>query len=522
MSSDVKQQPLFLHTSESSQAAYRAMMAGAADVLVRHYAGLEQPYSGLGPEVLTTLIDNIEVCPEEEGMPIPELLELVGSALLRHSAVVTDPLCIAHLHCPPLMPALAAEALIAASNQSMDSWDQSMAATLLEEKLIRWLNGLFGYGQHADGVFTSGGTQSNFMGVMLARDHYALERWGWNVQQQGLPPEAGKLRLLCSEEAHFSVKQAASLLGLGHQAVVPVKTDADKRMCPERLDETIGRLLRDGLHPFAIVATAGTTDYAAVDPLAAISKAAVRHGLWLHVDAAYGGALALSSRYSGLLDGIGHADSITVDFHKLFFQPISCGAFLLRDKRRFRLLRLTADYLNPEDEEEAGLPNLVVKSVQTTRRFDALKLYMSLKHLGRRQFGELIDSTIRTAKSAAEMISRESCFTLMAEPVINTVVFAYRPQLAEGPERRSFGQATVSGAGRTAADQLNLLIRERLLAEGAGVIARTKSDGRICLKLTILNPLTGPQHISALLERIRTIGWELETGIPSGKETVAR
>ncbi|WP_181438692.1 pyridoxal phosphate-dependent decarboxylase family protein [Paenibacillus sambharensis] len=519
MSSDIFKQPLFLHSSESSQAAYRAMMSGAADVLVRHYAGLEQPYSGLGPDVLERLIGNIEVCPEEEGMPMPELLELMGSAVLRNSAIVTDPLCIAHLHCPPLMPALAAEALIAASNQSMDSWDQSMAATLLEEKLIRWLNELLGYGQHADGVFTSGGTQSNFMGIMLARDHYALERWGWNVQQQGLPPEAGRLRLLCSEEAHFSVKQAASLLGLGHQAVVPVKTDARRRMCPLRLEETIARLVSEGLYPFAIVATAGTTDYAAVDPLSAIAEIAARHGIWLHVDAAYGGALALSSQYGGLLDGIGGADSITVDFHKLFFQPISCGAFLLRDKRRFRLLRLTADYLNPEDEEGTGPPNLVVKSVQTTRRFDALKLYMSLKHVGRRQFGELVDRTIRTAKAAAELIRRESCFTLMADPVINTVVFAYRPQLAEG---RFAGQSASSGTGLTAADQLNLTIRERLLAEGTGVIARTKSDGRVCLKLTILNPLTGPQHITVLLERIRTIGWELETEIPNGKETVAR
>ncbi|MEK3883847.1 aspartate aminotransferase family protein [Paenibacillus sp. PL2-23] len=498
----------FLHETEPSQAAFLQHMNEAVDVLLRDFASADKPYSGIALDELSSIFRNRPVCPRE-GVAMEELLQFVGGAILKHSAVVHHPACMAHLHCPPLQASVIAETLLSASNPSMDSWDQSMSATLVEQEVIKWLAELFGYArEQADGVFTSGGTQSNFMGLLLARDHYC-EQWGWNVQQQGLPPLANRLRILCSDAAHFTVRQSAAILGLGQQAVVTIPTDEAGRMRVDLLETTLARLHKEGLLPFALVATAGTTDFGSIDPLPQLAAIARRQGLWLHTDAAFGGALALSSRHAGLLEGIALSDSITVDFHKLFYQSISCGAFLLRDRQHYRYLRLHAEYLNPVEDDEVGVPNLVGKSIQTTRRFDALKLYMSLQHIGRDRFAEMIDHTLQLAAETAELIKRAAELELLAEPTINTVVFSYMP-------------STISGLDDRGADELNRRIRDCLLEGGMAVVARTKARGRTCLKFTLLNPVATLQDIRAVLQSIVYIGQELEQQMVSELMEIGR
>ena len=158
----------------------------------------------------------------------------------------------------------------------------------------------------------------------------------------------------------------------------------------------------------AIVATAGTTDFGSVDPLPEIAALAGSAGAWLHVDAAYGGALLFSAQHRDKLRGIEAADSLSVDFHKLFWQPIPCSAFLLRDARHFDAIKLYADYLNPELHEDAGIPNLVTTSLLTTRRFDALKLWISFQTLGRARLAAMIDRTIALAVHAAKSHKRST------------------------------------------------------------------------------------------------------------------
>ncbi|MFD0589249.1 pyridoxal phosphate-dependent decarboxylase family protein [Paenibacillus sp. GCM10027627] len=486
---------LFLTGTGESGDAFREAVRLAGEVIVRYFAKRDKPYSGLAPTELRELwVDAGHGAIPLNGEQLETIMERVGEVVLRNSAIVTHPACAAHLHCPPLVASIAAELLIAATNQSMDSWDQSMAATFVEEELVHWLCSLFRYSETGDGVFTSGGTQSNLMGLLLARDAAISARFNWNVQRQGLPSGAGKLRILCSEAAHFSISQSAALLGLGQQAVVSVKTDSRYRMCMEDLDVQLERLSREGSIPFLIVATAGTTDYGSIDPLGGISARAKSHGLWLHVDAAYGGALMLSQEHQAKLFGIEAADSITVDFHKLFYQPISCGAFLLKDRSQFQWMRLHADYLNPQDEAE-NTPNLVGKSLQTTRRFDALKLYMSLRHVGLRIFGEMIDYTVELAVRFAERIKGHSDFELLHEPELNAVVFRYLPQ-GTPPGKES----------AVWTDTVNAHIRSELLRRGEAVLARTKNAGRCCLKVTLLNPATTIADLEQLLEKAEQIG----------------
>ncbi|WP_226013111.1 pyridoxal phosphate-dependent decarboxylase family protein [Halomicrobium salinisoli] len=479
---------LFLGT-ESGDDAYREAMDAAVQAVLDAYAARSEPYSGASPDDLAAQFDEPVV--PEDGRGLDATVDEVAERVLAHSVDTSHPRCVAHLQCPPMIPGLAAEALLTAANQSLDSFDQAPAATVLEQRVVDALCDLFDLPSAADGVFTSGGTQSNFQALLLARDRHCARRFDRDVQAAGLPADAESLRVLCSEAAHFTAKQAAHHLGLGEDAVVAVPTDDDHRMDLDALDAALSDLEERDAVPFALVGTAGTTDFGSVDPLPALADRAAERDLWFHVDAAYGGALALSDEYDCLLDGIERADSVAVDFHKLFYQPISCGAFLVRDGDAFRWMARNAAYLNPEDHDEAGVPNLVAKSVQTTRRFDALKPYVAFRALGRSGLADLVDGTLELADDAAALVDAADDFELLGEPTLNAVVFRYRPR--EGMDDESVSR-------------LNAAVRRELLEDGRAVVARTDVDGVTSLKLTLLNPTATLDDVAATLDAVRDCG----------------
>lgn len=481
--------------------AYRTAMEQAHQAVTDVYLERATPYSGRSPEELETRFEESEVLPEE-GQGLTATIETVAQTVIGHSVGTSHPACVAHLQCPPMIPALAAEALISATNQSLDSWDQAPAATALETRLIEELAAVFGYDGDADGVFTSGGTQSNVMGLLLARNWVLDERFDHDAQADGLPPAADSLRVLCSADAHFTARQAAAQLGLGESAIVSIPTDEQHRLSVDALDSTLAELADSDRQPFALIGTAGTTDFGSIDPLEQLGDRAREHGLWFHVDAAYGGALALSDRHREKLRGIETADSIAVDFHKLFYQPLSCGAFLLRDGDRYRYIDRNAAYLNPESDAESGVVNLVSKSVQTSRRFDALKPYVAFQTLGRDGFGELIEYTLDLAAAVAARIRDAPAFELKHEPTLNAVVFRYRPPT--GPQR---------------GDEINERIRDRLREEGTAMVARTSVDGETCLKFTLLNPRTTVADVEEILAAIERHGEALAPGGRTAKPT---
>jgi len=406
---------------------------------------------------------------------------------------VNHPNTVAHLHCPPLIPALAAEAVISALNQSMDSFDQAPAATVLEEHMVRWLCSELGLGDDGGGIFTSGGTQSNYMALLLARDACLERLFKWNTQIKGLPAESQRLRILCSDVAHFTVEKSAAQLGLGTRAVVRVPTDEAFQMRADALASALDDLQQQGLIAMAIVGTAGTTDFGSIDALLEIGSLARSAGVWFHVDAAYGSALLFSPRHRQQLRGIEMADSVGMDFHKLFWQPISCAALLLRDQRQLRYLKLHADYLNPESHERRGIPNLVTRSLTTTRRFDALKLWVSLQAVGRRQLGEMIDATIDLAAHAADFIGKNERFELVHQPTLSCVVFRYVP-----------ANAAVDS------NLLNAELRQSLFEKGLAVIGHTIVRGRQCLKLTCMNPTVSQGQVQALMKMVAEHGQQIE------------
>ncbi len=475
-------------TSTASKDVYRALIARAAEIVCESLPN--QPYCGKSPAALAETVSSDFLPPRQRSL---EEIAKTLRTIVSNSIAVSNPTAAAHLHCPPLLAALAAEVVISALNQSMDSFDQAPIATVVEQKLTCWLCTEVGLPATAAGTFTTGGSQSNYMGLLLARDAFLQKHWNWSAQKSGLAPEARRIRILCSDAAHFTVEKSASQLGLGTDSVVRVEVDAHFRLKPSSLRNSLEALKTHGLFPVAIVATAGTTDFGSIDPLPEIAAVAREANAWLHVDAAFGGALLFSAQHRSRLAGIENADSVAIDFHKLFWQPIPCSAFMVRDARHFDTIRLYADYLNPELHEEEGIPNLVTTSLLTSRRFDALKLWISFQALGREKLAAMIDRTIALANHAATVIRAASELELVCEPQLSTVVFRYTPSRKE-----------------SAIDRINAEIRQTLFHRGVAVIGHTRVQGRQCLKLTCMNPATTEADMEKLIELISSQGRDCE------------
>lgn len=454
------------------------------------------PSTGPSPGRLSSAVADVDL--EAPLGDIESALAEATELYTRDAVYFHHPGYAAHLNCPVAIPAVAAESLVTSLNTSMDTWDQSAGATMIERRLIDWATGMAGLGDAADGIFTSGGTQSNLQALLIARNRATAARSG------SLPQRLQGLRIYTSTESHFSVSRSASLLGLGDEAVVPVPVDGDHRMDPREL----GRLLAEGhaagQQAMAVVGTAGTTDFGAIDPLREVAGLARSYGAWFHVDAAYGCGLLVSLQHRGLLAGIESADSVTVDFHKSFFQPIGSSALLLREGHAFGHITHYAEYLNPA--REAGqVPNQIEKSLQTTRRFDALKLWITLRSMGSQPLGAMFDEVMARAQAAARTIHATDRLLLATEPQLSTVVFRYVP-----PAEHHHSEEDV--------DRLNDAIRAAIYASGAAMIAATTLDSRRYLKLTLLNPRTSEDQVAAIIAAARAHGDALAapTQTPTG------
>jgi glutamate/tyrosine decarboxylase-like PLP-dependent enzyme len=463
--------PEFVSADPASHAALREAAAAVADAAARA-AALPGPRTPLTPAELADAVAALDPCPPE-GAPLPRVLDDLAG-ILAGGVRVSDPRYVAHLHPPPLIAAAAGELAVAVTNQSQDAFDGSPAGTYAEDHLVRWLARLHGLGAEGSGVMTMGGTGSNLLGLLLARD-----RAGEHVRRDGLPPEHRGWRIVASDSSHDSVRRSAALLGLGLNAVAEVETDERGAMDVGALDAALARLDREGLRPIAFVGTAGTTDLGAIDPLEALADRAAARGAWLHVDAAVGSGLMLSDALRTRLRGIERADSVTCDLHKLWWQPFPASALLVPAVERLRAVHHASVYLNrPEDEAEGQL-NLVGRSLDTSRRFDALKVLIALRATGRRRLAELVERCVALAQHGAAAVRARPELELVAEP--STVMVCFR---ARGDDAR------------------NTRVQRALFASGEAVLGRTRVRGAVVLKLTLVNPLIEPAQIDALLDRV--------------------
>jgi L-2,4-diaminobutyrate decarboxylase len=422
----------------------RELVAVALDALAA--AAPAGPVPRGGPTAVAATVD-VDLLPDV-GIGAAPALDQLSRLLVAGSVDPTHPWCAAHLHGPPLAVAAAADLVASILNPSMDSWDQAPVASELERVLTTTLARLAG---HSDALITSGGTESNLLGLLLARELH------------------GTVQPVCGRNAHHSVSRAAWLLGLP----APLLVDCDQgRLRVDHLEEVLAGLDR----PAAVVATAGTTDTGAVDPIAEIRAAAP--DAWLHVDAAYGGAALFSDRLAPLLTGVAEADSVGMDLHKFGWQPIAAG--VLATRRPLAALDVRADYLNAADDTEAGLPDLLGRSLRTSRRPDAFKIAVTLRALGRHGVGALVEQCCDVAGEVADLVDAHPRLELWARPQLSTVVF--RP------------------TGAT--DTQVAAIRRTLLEDGTAVLGRATVDGRVWLKLTMLRPGATAAEYAGLLDLV--------------------
>ncbi|MFF1599990.1 pyridoxal phosphate-dependent decarboxylase family protein [Streptomyces mirabilis] len=434
--------------------ALRPLLGTVLDALREGGEARGGPLPAGGPERVARRVRDAvgDVLPEQG---TEDALRVVVRALAEGAADPADPLCAAHLHCPPLAVATAADLAASALNPSMDSWDQAPAASELEALVTRALAQEIGAG---DALVTTGGTESNQLALLLAREAHA------------------GVRLIHGANAHHSLPRAAWLLGLPDPVVVPAPAGTmDLAALDEALTELQG--LRGSL---LVAATAGTTDAGLIDPLPDIADLCEAHGTRLHIDAAYGGGLLFSDHHRGKLHGLDRAHTVTLDLHKLGWQPVAAGLLVVKDPHDLDALSHRADYLNADDDTEAGLPDLLGRSLRTSRRPDILKVAVTLKTLGRAGLGALVDQVCARAVELADLVEAHPGFELYDPPTLSTVLF--RP--AE------------------ASDEAVAAVRRILLHEGRAVLGRALLDDRLWLKATLLNPHTRTSDLAALLKLV--------------------
>lgn len=482
---------LFLTDSDSDKEIYTKIMADTNTAILKAFSNAKA-YTGPEPNELKELIHMDSILPEK-GLGFDKVLEMTEEKILPNMLRPSSTDYMPHLHSPALMESLAAEQIISAYNQSMDSWDQAPAATEIEVDVTNHLCKLYGYDEKADGVFTSGGSQSNQTAIILARDWFCNNILKHDVKKYGLPETFKKLRMYTSCISHFSMEKSAHILGMGYESVVKVPVNSKKQMDFDQLQRLVEEDVKAGNIPFLVVATVGTTDFGSIDPMSRIKTLCDKYNMWLHADAAYGSGVILSEKYKSSVSDLHLCDSITVDFHKMFLLNISSSAVLIKDASDFDALTIHADYLNREEDEEDGYTNLVDKSLQTTRRFDALKVWMSFLARGKDGWSEIITTSMDNARYFYSVLKANKNFFVITEPEISSVVFRVVND-AKTPEEN---------------DETNKKIRRTLLHKYGIVIGQTVSDHRVCLKFTLLNPNMTQKKLCELASLIEKLGREL-------------
>ena len=404
----------------------------------------------------------------------PATLEARTAEVIEGSMNPAHPGYIGHMDSIPTTASVVGDSVAAALNNNMLSVEMSPVFSRLEAEVIEEFADRFGLGPDAGGVMSSGGSLANLQALAVARNHVLGADPGETFDAGGRPV------LFASAVAHTSLQKAAMILGLGTDAVVPVETNEDAQMRVEALREEIARAEDRGDRPFCVVATAGTTTTGNIDPLTGVHDVASEHGLWYHVDAAYGGALVFSAAQRDRLDGIDRADSVTFNPQKWLYVAKTSAMVLFRDADVLDDdFRIGAPYMKSDER----LVNRGEISVQGTRHADVLKLWLSLQHVGERGYEQLIDESYRlTGYLTAELRERE-WVELASTPETNLVCFRVAPDAVDEDEY----------------DELNGRLQRQLLRDADVFLSLPTYRGARWLRTVLLNPYVDEAVLDRLL-----------------------
>ena len=431
--------------------------------------------------------------PRAETAAIAERMARLARESLGRGQNLHHPRYVGHQVPAPIPLAGLLDMVVSTTNQVMAIYEMGPWATAIERAVTDAVGERLGYesGKFA-GLVTLGGSVANLTGLLTARNVTLGDAW-----RVGLAGRRSAPVLIAQADAHYSVMRSAGILGIGTDQIIPAALDSGRRMDANRLDETLADLRRRGVPIVAVSAAACATPTGAFDPIEEIAEACRRHEVWLHVDAAHGGALAFSERHRHLVAGLPLADSVVCDAHKMMFVPALCAMLFYRHREhRFAAFNQDAPYLfDPAApylaEYDSGVVNL-----ECTKRAAAFGVWGIWSLFGPQLFADLVDVTIELARELHALLAAADDFEALHEPECNIVAFRYLPtELRDTPAEQ--------------VDQLQWRVRRAVIESGEYYLVQSRIDGRPVLRTTIINPLTTVDDLGGLLDCLRRYGRKL-------------
>ena len=424
----------------------------------------------------------------ETGNDLNELLDEINHAFETYPRKNTHPGFFGWIAPSGLPTDPLTHAIVAAINDNVGGFWSAPVGTVIEKSVVRWLAELAGMPAYTEGILISGGSMANMTAIAAA----LADRFGEDYRKRGLLATGGSehVVIICSQAAHFSIRRAAAMLGVGTDNVVTVETDDQFRI---RLDK-LADALEQHKNVACVVASAGTTNTGAIDPLEEVSRLCKKHSVWFHVDAAYGGGGLMSDELKPRYKGIEKADSVIMDLHKWFFQSLDGSVLLYRDASAARKLFFeSSDYLQathsptPEDHMFFHL------SPELSRRLRALPFYVAFRHYGFERLGRNALHNVQCAEYLAALIEREENLELVTAPQLSILNYRF----------------VKSGMSDIETDKLNSAIRQQIQSEGNYLMSATQVNGRPVLRVSIINHATRAEHIEGLVASVLRIGRSL-------------
>jgi glutamate/tyrosine decarboxylase-like PLP-dependent enzyme len=418
----------------------------------------------------------------QEGVDFDTLLATVRDVILRFSRHNGHPRCFGYVSSPAAPVAAVGSMVEAALNANVTCWRSAPAGTELERLAIDWLKEMLGYPAGAAGLLVSGGSMANFAALAAARSAGIPA-----VVRKGVGAAGKRLCVYVSEEGHYSIRKAAGMLGMGEENVRTVKTGEGLRMNVADLERLVCADLAAGHLPLCVVANLGTTASGAVDPLAEVAEVARRLGLWLHVDAAYGGFAALAPSGRRFFEHIGEADSVTLDPHKWLYLPVGCGCVLFRDPATARAaFSQDAEYTRVIGLERDEAFAFWDYGPELSRPFRALDLWLLLKYAGARRLGQAIERNMACAKRFEKLVCGSADFEMLAPVELSVFCFRHAPPGFAGD-----------------LDALNERILVNLQRGGGSYLSNARIGGKFALRGCVLNYRTTERDMEILLDDVR-------------------
>ncbi len=459
---------------------FRDLSHRVSDLLAEYLEHIESKrvFPDVEPQTVNQLF--AEPLPQQQTSPETVLAELTEK-LLPYCTNVGHPGYMGLITPSPNPIGIIADFICSALNQNVGAYSIGPSAVAMERRVVRWLTDLCGYDERAGGNLTSGGMMANFIGLKVGRDAVTGDR----AQHDGID---SRWAVYASEERHVSVDKAVDCIGLGRKALRALPTDANFQVRLDALEDAIARDKKEGIRPMCIVGIFGTTNTGAMDDVRELRRIADREGMWLHVDAAYGGGMLLSHRWPSRSRRLELADSITIDPHKWFYAPLDAGALLVKDHRRLTAsFGMKPSYLTDEFDETNERYQYYVHGFEQSRRFRSLKVWMSFKRYGTQQIGEWIDNNIVQAKHLHGLVEKHPEFEPASVPPMSAICMRFKG--ADLNEAQS--------------KQLHAEVAQRIEQGGRFWISTTELKGKSWFRINPVNFRTRQEHMDELFTLIQ-------------------